>query len=489
MSKNPFDRFGVDVTDPTDWASTKLPRLSELDSLKRCYICKEFFTAPVLTVCHHTFCSQCIRQYLLTNSHCPLCKTELYESSLKRDMLLDEIVTCYKSLRPFLLNLLRENEILVKNEPGVKKTEKEDVNSKATDIEKSENGPSKSNKRPAPVDEDDVIEVLSQGESVPSGSSTPEAQPKKKTKPESQLPALPGKLDQVACPICNKMMSADILQTRHLDDCLSGKTTPPSSNGSHLRKKAGASHGIASFFKKESPVPSSSSSSPSTSNSAFSKAEILQPVGFKESYLKQVEKTNSESVKKLPKLDFQSLSTPKLKEKLAALNLKVQGSRSQLEMRYNQFYVLYNSNLDSSRPVLEKQLKLTLNKWEQLHLAFNTESSTLFSSRASISNRSITSKTFLVREWLQVYHQEFRELIRAARASAKKDKKSKAKNTIDVIEEAEYVEVSKKDDSRPQQEHGSTESKVPQLTPELDMELVDMDFADDIANSLLFGGT
>lgn len=88
-----------------------------------------------------------------------------------------------------------------------------------------------------------------------------------------------------------------------------------------------------------------------------------------------------------------------------------------------------------------------------------------------------------------MYHQEFRELIRAARASAKKDKKSKAKNTIDVIEEAEYVEVSKKDDSRPQQEHGSTESKVPQLTPELDMELVDMDFADDIANSLLFGGT
>ena len=43
-----------DITDPSDFKTTKLPALAELDILKRCYICKDLLNAPVRTQCDHT---------------------------------------------------------------------------------------------------------------------------------------------------------------------------------------------------------------------------------------------------------------------------------------------------------------------------------------------------------------------------------------------------------------------------------------------------
>ena len=52
------------ITDPTDFAKTKIPDLEQWDTLLRCHICKDFLKVPVLTPCGHTFCSLCIRKYI-----------------------------------------------------------------------------------------------------------------------------------------------------------------------------------------------------------------------------------------------------------------------------------------------------------------------------------------------------------------------------------------------------------------------------------------
>lgn len=49
----------VDLDTPSDFTASSL---SYLDSVLRCPICSELYTAPViLTNCLHTFCSLCLR--------------------------------------------------------------------------------------------------------------------------------------------------------------------------------------------------------------------------------------------------------------------------------------------------------------------------------------------------------------------------------------------------------------------------------------------
>ncbi|EGW30395.1 uncharacterized protein SPAPADRAFT_63244 [Spathaspora passalidarum NRRL Y-27907] len=217
-------------------------------------------------------------------------------------------------------------------------------------------------------------------------------------------------------------MSAEILQTSHLDDCLSGKVTK---KYTAKPKKKQPRNSISSFFKPRSLVSSSSSSS----------STPPEKLGNEAYYFQETSRHNSE-VKRLPKLDFSSLITPKLKEKLAAINLPTHGNRNQLELRYNQYFVLYNSNLDSNRPVSEKVLRQKLNQWELSHREFNSYNGDLFSNhQRGISNRSITDKNFSVSEWMQEYKQDFKELVKIARASAKKT------GTTDTADKAVEVEV------------------------------------------------
>ena len=99
------------VSDPSDFSKTKLPQLSQLDSLLRCHICKDFIKVPVLTPCGHTFCSLCIRGYIDVKARCPLCLNELRESMLRGDILVNGVILCYKSLRGDLIEKLKVEKI------------------------------------------------------------------------------------------------------------------------------------------------------------------------------------------------------------------------------------------------------------------------------------------------------------------------------------------------------------------------------------------
>lgn len=377
------------IGDPSDWTATKLPELSQLDALQRCFICKEFLKAPVTTGCSHTFCSQCIREYLIANSRCPLCKTEQFESNLRRNVLLDEIISCYVSCRPHLLELLKPTK-------------------ETTQLKK----------RPASPAE--VVEILSDETSdvglLTSLSTTNSSSPFKRQKREPRSSSLiaqstspsPSCADQMAeCPICGDIMPADIIERKHLDDCLKGKKSKPYLLiKTKKTKNTTTPHGnIQSFFMAN----------------AERKRQVVTKRDHEHYYFQEAATHNDQESKKLPKLDFSSLSTSKLKEKLNALDVPTSGSRQQLELRYNHYYVLYNSNLDSNHPVVEKVLRLKLSQWESSHLVFAP------TTRYYNSSKSITDKDFLPSLWVASHKEEFIELTRAAKATLKaKAKKNRA---------------------------------------------------------------
>nr|ACO14717.1 Postreplication repair E3 ubiquitin-protein ligase RAD18 [Caligus clemensi] len=73
-----------------------------LESILSCSVCYETIRDPVLTKCSHSFCSLCIRRYLLYKLQCPSCFHELHENDLipnkpLRDILQQLAITLPKS--------------------------------------------------------------------------------------------------------------------------------------------------------------------------------------------------------------------------------------------------------------------------------------------------------------------------------------------------------------------------------------------------------
>lgn len=350
----------------SDWRATKLPKLSQLDSLLRCLICKDFLRAPVITSCNHTFCSQCIRQHLMSVSRCPLCKAEQFESNLKRNILLEEVVACFQSTRPDLIRLAT-------------------IDNDTTSETDTPQGTPQRAKTPNAADAE-IIEVSDDPESDSRTESS-----NSRTEATTRTTPPPG---SVQCPICGNSMSADYLQRKHIDECLSGKRKLPVVAAVAKRKR----EGISLYFQSR---------------------KKSKEVDHEHFYFAQADKHHHET-KRMAKLDYASVSTPKLKEKLAALKLLVLGTRPQLELRYNQFYLLFNSNLDSSRPVSDLELRQKLNQWEKSHLAFSAPVSVNSIFGDALSHKNITDKDFPAKAWQEKFKDEFRDLVRAARKSRKK---------------------------------------------------------------------
>lgn len=87
------------LCDPTDWKSTKLPFVGALDAALRCEICKDFYTAPVITNCCHTFCSLCIRRALHADGICPICRTAEQEYRLRKNTTVQDLLDAFKDCR------------------------------------------------------------------------------------------------------------------------------------------------------------------------------------------------------------------------------------------------------------------------------------------------------------------------------------------------------------------------------------------------------
>lgn len=440
------------VTDPTDYLKTRISSLAQLDTLLRCHICKDFLKIPVLTPCGHTFCSLCIREYINNSAKCPLCLTELRESMLRSEFLVNEITECYSNLRPSLLECLQIEKVEDKNviTEVVNDSSLIEIDSDP-DIEIGETH----------VTSNDFIQIVDSHEASnkllhsPKKVSKPNGMSQKKSR--STVEAMfskPSKRDSnstqplAQCPICQEFYPLRVLERSHLDECLNlqslGKL-PKHTKPTIMKSKSTLTPSRFSSSNKikncSSPLHSSNSPSP----------QSKEEVSYVSKYLSSSAHTQKEE--RLPKLDHTTLSMTQLKQKLSNLGLASTGSRQNLIDRYNHYEIIWNSNFcDSLNPIDVSGLKRQLASWEA------SRGPTTGNGINSIGNlmkrgdkayqklmTNFRNDKFERRSWIELYSKEFKKLIKEARKTYTKANK---KLEVKVKEEDSEVEPAGSTDNK-----------------------------------------
>ncbi|CDK27536.1 unnamed protein product [Kuraishia capsulata CBS 1993] len=371
------------TSDPSEWLQTQLPPIYQLDSMLRCHICKDLMKAPVITGCDHCFCSACIRRALSTKAQCPLCQDEQYETQLRKVLLLDETIAWFSKWRSELLEKVKL----------VQPTE-------TVDMSKTDSSGATS----------------SQSRSV--SSSVPSDKPitqyfYKSRKGEQQKAKAKVSAELVECPICSDFMTLEELQGSHIDECLSDPSTEP--------KPTNTPAFSSGFFTAPSPKQSP--------RKQQQRMPLVAPKTYKFDMDKphQTQASGYANLSRMPKLDFNSLSTTKLRERLNTWAIPVSGSRRQMERRYNEYMILYNANLDSRNPV---PVKVLLNKlWQWDALQNGTPEDTELDAEAKKDSREARMER---KRWRKEHRNDYADLIQRARENAKKVKTTEdySDNTI-----------------------------------------------------------
>ena len=425
------------VSDPSDFSRTKLPQLSQLDSLLRCHICKDFIKVPVLTPCGHTFCSLCIRGYIDVKARCPLCLNELRESMLRGDILVNEVILCYKSLRDDLIEKLKVEKMALEesNPPEfVEVVSESEINEGNEDdiqiISTNDKSASKiTSKREVGSTFSPTHVSLKRG-SKESGrvfkrdSSRIQSLLQRKSSSNNKQMA--------QCPICAQFFPIQTLERVHLDECLTMKS---------LEGKQGPTRSRTSTERQNSPTLTTS-----ILNSKLGTKSSEEPpmVSHTDRYVNSsIDKLN---VQRLPKLDLSSMALSQIKQKLSSLGLPTNGSRQALIERYNYYQMLWNSNFcDSSDPVDETELRRQLMSWEasrNLNLGHSNASSN--SNTTSIGallqqsnlNRhqgnsyvkllnDFNTDKFDRKQWMVLFRKQFRRLTKEAKSRRATNKATK----------------------------------------------------------------
>lgn len=178
---------GDDISDSSDWLSTLTPELKELEQAFRCYICKDFVKAPMMTACcSRTFCSLCIRRQFTADSRCPMCLKHGSESQLRKNRELEMAIDAWTKVRPKLMG-----HLTAKSAPEVSTVETVDKEVQVESTRQSNDDTSRSD----------------------SSSNTDSTQ------------AIPEGMAQ--CPVCQKLFKVDHIERVHLAQCLSGMAPEP----------------------------------------------------------------------------------------------------------------------------------------------------------------------------------------------------------------------------------------------------------------------
>ncbi len=370
--------FG-DITDPSDWKLTKTPFLTDVECFLQCHICKEFLTAPMMTSCGHTFCSLCIRRSLNNERICPICRMEQGEEQLRKNDLIEDIVFVFNKNRKVLMEIVKKDDVEMETE------EKKDIITYDVGTETNDTIASRTKRKRNITNEEYVIVESDDDEQLEEVKS-------KKTKTSSKFftsntndtNASNEEEIESECPICGELYPIRILQTIHIDKCLSNSKTP-----------------IPSSQKKQQ-------------SSFFISHKRSQNININQSRLttttKHLEKMNiSKNKKKLPKITYSLFKDSKLKSKLQELNLSIIGTRLELEERHSYWVSLWNSNLDSKNPINEIELKNKLYLWERDKLR---------SLNQRLKKQDV--KNISDKEWKKTYEDDFLNLVEKAKNSIKK---------------------------------------------------------------------
>ncbi|KIR32071.1 DNA repair protein rad18 [Cryptococcus deuterogattii MMRL2647] len=273
--------------DPPPFPETH-PQLRRLDRSVVCQICKEPFTAPVSIACGHSFCSHCIRSSLDVQKKCPSCNEPASEGSIRRNRALEEIAEAWEQSRPTLIDL---------SKPVSRKRAAPDADSRPSSsgtIKRLKDQDEKRSQSPAlvePIDseEEDEIQELTENDEAP-------------------------------CPICMARMPISSIPM-HVER---GCPPPPKT----IKASAGGGKGNQKADWKK----------------VFS-GQTLSASKGKESC-----KGREPEMKKITKPNY-SLATPAdLRALLSQYSLPTSGDKVTLIARVQEWIILYNANLDTSRP-------------------------------------------------------------------------------------------------------------------------------------------
>jgi len=438
------------ISDASDFTHSRIPKLSQLDTLLRCHICKDFLKVPVLTPCGHTFCSLCIREYISVQAKCPLCLTELRESMLRSEFLVSEIVESYKVVRDDLLDILKKRKESPESDPDSSIIE---VGSDPEDSLIVNDNQSD--------DTSDDIKILQSGKPISlkriytditssSLRTAPRSKyfktniPMKRSSTASRIDSILKKpVELVPCPICEKYFPVKELERTHLDECLTlqsldNKLTP-------LTKTAEKDEVVSKGSTVIPPNKSLLSRSLWRMKPREEEGEKEEKVSFVDKYINS---TTDIEHQRLPKLDFPSMTITQIKQKLSNLGLSTTGTKQNMMARYNYYEILWNSNFcDSLNPVNVSELKRQLLNWEasrKVHNGTNLSTSigNLMTLRGTHKQNdykklldNFKTDKFNRKEWCILFRKQFRRLIK----DAKKGQTSRTLNA-DHIQEFDIEE-------------------------------------------------
>ncbi|CAK9795680.1 E3 ubiquitin-protein ligase RAD18 [Anthophora quadrimaculata] len=264
--------------------------LKRIEDLLVCGICYEFMDTSVITSCSHNYCSLCIRKYLHYKTQCPACFTETFEKDLRKNKVLDEIISQFSQIKDKLKRCL---QIQIQFAPcdkvdNVSKTQKL-LHQNKDEHENKEEDKMICNTSIARINASPSINLQTDICS-PSTSGRPRI-PMMFTPKSTKRPTVTHTEDTkvVICPVCKVTVSETNIN-RHLDDCL----------------------------KRES--------------------------------MKDRQQVVKLDRKPLPKLVFTLMKDAVIRKKLKEFGLSSQGDRRVMETRLQRYIVLYNAECDKSNP-------------------------------------------------------------------------------------------------------------------------------------------
>jgi E3 ubiquitin-protein ligase RAD18 len=348
------------VSDSTDWLSTPLSALAPLESSLRCQVCKDFFETPMVTSCSHTFCSLCIRRYLSQEGKCPACRQNDQESKLRRNWVVEELVTNFKDSRKGLLDFAKqaaEKDEIEERRPKKRRKVKADHSTQQAPIRSTRSQSRKQNVQPSQ-------ESLRTNEEIADSESDYEDEPERSTHFSEPVSGSDDGL--IACPGCGRRMKAEAVFT-HLDTCTSSTGVDVSSTPPSVK----------------------------TTSIAYT-----QP-----SAMKQKER--------LPTLAYSMLTDHALRKKLKELGISNQGSKLLMQKRHTEWVNLWNANCDSRNPRSKRDLLNELEIWDR------TQGRQVAN---NVGPNGVMAKDFDGDAYVKNNKNDFDDLIRKAREKAKAKK-------------------------------------------------------------------
>lgn len=381
----------ISVEDPSDWSGTMMPSVSTLDSMLRCQICKGFLRAPVVTSCGHIFCSICIREALTTKGKCPLCQEEIFESGLRKVLLLDGVVDWFKKHRAELFSNLKKAEVISDSqEESSERALPSEKSSNVIDLTKDSSfNIAASNYGKSTVEQQtlDISHISKQSTQQVSTASAHE------TSPDADM--------LVQCPVCSKYMTIEKLQGSHIDKCLKGQSDKDYKPQSSPRKSSNKETGL--HLRNDFEI----------SRLLHSKKRKHENGSF------QLQPEIQKKKQRIPNLDVM-IPTSRLREKLNLYGLSTGGPRQKLEARMKQYINLYNANLDALHPVDDRVLIGRLSRWESLVEISERQDDKARDNGKSNSIEAIQNAKQNAHSWKVKYRSSYKELIERAKASVTK---------------------------------------------------------------------